>query len=505
MLLADAASVITISPWWCLAAAIPVLLLGELLVKKIPVLAKVSIPAAVVGGMLIALAVLIFKLSGSSVDLQLKTKITTSFWTFLTTTQEQWQKRPAIDVQQPFLIAFFCCVGLNASWSMAKRGSTTLFIYLAFCALLTVVQNGAGALAAWAIGQKPELGLLCGGVSLMGGFGTAAGLKDDFERQGVFGADVIGVTAATYGVVVGCIIGGPIASLLVRRHKLSLRNDSIRKSPETPAFGVISTENIVDENKGDTTLYIKGRVPFNSGDESDLIERSVGADAPGHRRGGHVAAVDNIVDVTELEPEASDGGFLDECAALIKLGRTFVLHLIILLLCMKAGAWVSVWLGKTGLSFPVQMGAMLVGVLLRNVLDAAGYPIIKTRVVELLSGVALGIFLTVFMITLDLSKLRAVAGPMLILLVMQTILNASIAYWLLFRAMGKTYESAALSAGYIGFGLGSTSNAVATLKALAREYGPAPRAMLIVTVVGGFLIDFINILVISGFLNWFKK
>ena len=64
---------VAVSPWWCLAAAIPVLLLGEWLVKKIPALAKVSIPAAVVGGMLIALALLGVKLSGSFADIQLKT------------------------------------------------------------------------------------------------------------------------------------------------------------------------------------------------------------------------------------------------------------------------------------------------------------------------------------------------------------------------------------------------------------------------------------------------
>lgn len=465
-----AQTVITISPWWCLAAAVPVLLLGELIVRKIPALAKVSIPAAVVGGMLVAVMVLICKLTALP-DVVIQTKQAEAFWTWLTTTHGEWLAQPARDVQQPFLIAFFCCVGLNASWSLAKKGSAALAIYLLFCALLTIIQNGAGALGAKAIGENPAMGLLCGGVSLMGGFGTAAGLKDQFEQAGVRGADVVGVTSATFGVVVGCLIGGPIASLLVRRHKLDPRAPRLETVPPV---------------------------------DSEFVEHSLVPDLPNHRRVGHVAPNHNIVDFTELEPEGElEGGFVGECLALARLGWVAFYHLLILLACIKSGAYISAWLGQY-LTLPVQMGAMIAGVTVRNLLDAMGGQIIRTRAIELLSGVTLGVFLTVFMIALDLSKLKDVAGPMLALLTMQTILNAAIAYWALFRAMGKDYEAAALSAGYIGFGLGSTSNAVATLKALAREYGPAPRAMLIVTVVGGFLIDFVNILVINGFLVWFK-
>lgn len=487
MLIADASTVITISAWWCLAAALPVLLLGELLVRKIPVFAKVSIPAAVIGGMLIALIVLACKLSPAIPDIAVNTKQALGFWTWLTTTHTEWASRPARDVQQPFLIAFFCCVGLNASWSLARKGSVALVIYLLFCTLLTVVQNGAGAFGAILIGENPALGLLCGGVSLMGGFGTAAGLKDQFEQAGVVGADVVGVTSATFGVVVGCLIGGPIASLLVRRHKLD---------PRAERLEALRKENLAAQAAAAPGFDVVPPV------DSSLVQHSLEPDAPGHHRVGHVAAHDNIVDVTELEPE-DDGGFIGECLALARLGWTALYHLLILLACIKLGAYVSAYLGQF-VTLPVQMGAMIVGVVVRNLLDLSGREIIRTRAIELLSGVTLGVFLTVFMIALDLSKLRDVAGPMLILLIMQVVLNAAIAYWALFHAMGRDYEAAALSAGYIGFGLGSTSNAVATLKALAREYGPAPRAMLIVTVVGGFLIDFVNILVINGFLAWFK-
>jgi ESS family glutamate:Na+ symporter len=86
----------------------------------------------------------------------------------------------------------------------------------------------------------------------------------------------------------------------------------------------------------------------------------------------------------------------------------------------------------------------------------------------------------------------------------QIVIVAACAYWVVFRLMGRDYEAAAMSAGFIGFAAGATSNAVATMKQLARRYGPAPRAFLIVTVVGAFLIDFTNAVLITGFLNYYK-
>ena len=81
---------------------------------------------------------------------------------------------------------------------------------------------------------------------------------------------------------------------------------------------------------------------------------------------------------------------------------------------------------------------------------------------------------------------------------------AALAYWLVFRVMGRDYEAAVMSAGMIGFGLGATSNALATMRVLARRFGPAPRAFLIVPIVGAFLIDFANALLTTTALNFFK-
>jgi glutamate:Na+ symporter, ESS family len=100
--------------------------------------------------------------------------------------------------------------------------------------------------------------------------------------------------------------------------------------------------------------------------------------------------------------------------------------------------------------------------------------------------------------------LATTAGPMLAILVVQVVLQIAFAYWIVFAVMGRDYEAATMSVGMIGFGLGATSNAVATMNQMTRAYGPAPRAFLIVTVVGAFLIDFANSLIITLFLNWVR-
>ena len=112
--------------------------------------------------------------------------------------------------------------------------------------------------------------------------------------------------------------------------------------------------------------------------------------------------------------------------------------------------------------------------------------------------------LAAVMIGLQLTQLVHSAGPMLVILVAQIAVMLLFVYFVVFVVMGRDYEAATMSVGMIGFGLGATSNAVATMKQMTRAYGPAPRAFLIVTVVGAFLIDLTNSVVITGFINYLK-
>jgi ESS family glutamate:Na+ symporter len=212
-------------------------------------------------------------------------------------------------------------------------------------------------------------------------------------------------------------------------------------------------------------------------------------------RGGIAAA-----DVEELVAR-SRHGFFDHVAALARQPASLLIHLGILLACIKAGAWASLWIRNAGVTFPVYMGAMLIGIALRNILDAAGARIIRNDVIERIGAVALGIFLAVAMSSLNLLELRTLAGPMIVILACQVILSVLFAFFVTFTIMGGDYDAAVMSAGHVGFGLGITANAVATMDVLTEKFGPSPRALLIVTIVGAFLIDLTNALTITVYLN----
>jgi len=423
----------TISVWYAVALAIPVLLLGEFLVRRIAVLARFNIPAPVASGLLISVAILIFNLAGG--DVKFITKTDAAWWTWLVTTEIDWQKNPALDVNRPFLVAFFTCIGLNASWSLVKKGSVQVLLFLALAGGLAIFQNVIGVGLAKLLGVSPLLGLVCGSVAMTGGHGTALGFAADLEKAGLPAAGVVGVAAATFGLVAGGLLGGPVGGGLIR--KFSLKTNA-------PA-----------------TVHLEAGSSSTTGIRNDL--KALGA-----------------------------------------AGQVFVIHLLVLLACVKLGSWVSFFIQKTGITFPVYIGAMLLGLGVRNIVDLAGGRWIKTETVDTLASVMLGIFLAIAMMSLNLIELASAAGPMLVILAVQVTVMALFARFITFRLMGRDFDAAVMAGGHCGFGLGATPNAVANMKVLVEKFGPAPRAFLVVPIVGAFLIDFVNATNITLFLNLLK-
>jgi ESS family glutamate:Na+ symporter len=208
---------------------------------------------------------------------------------------------------------------------------------------------------------------------------------------------------------------------------------------------------------------------------------------------------------THLEmSESGAAGILNDLRRLASFGVSFVGHLLLVLACIKLGAWVSFFIQQAGVTFPVYMGAMLLGVALRNTVDLAGARWIRTELIDTISSVLLGVFLTIAMMSLNLRELAGVALPMLVILTAQVALMAIFAWFVSFRVMGRNFESAVMASGLCGFGLGGTPNAIANMKTLVENFGPAPQAFLVVPIVGAFLIDFVNALMITFFINVLK-
>jgi glutamate:Na+ symporter, ESS family len=126
---------------------------------------------------------------------------------------------------------------------------------------------------------------------------------------------------------------------------------------------------------------------------------------------------------------------------------------------------------------------------------------LEQRTIDDLGTVALSLFLAMALMSLKLWELLDLALPMLVILSVQVVMMAAFAYFITFRLMGRDYEAAVMAGGHCGFGLGATPNGVANMNAITDRFGAAPRAFLVLPMVGAFFIDFTNAVVITTYLN----
>lgn len=433
----------TFSAWWLPVLAIPVLLLGESLQRRIAVLGHYNIPVPVVGGLALCLAFLALDLVGMSA-ISFQTKVNAAWWTWLVTPEPEWLQKPEKGVNLPFLIGFFTCIGLNATWNVVRKGSWQVPLFLGAATLLAVMQNFLGVGLAKLMGESPLLGIICGSTSQTGGHGTALGFADTFEKYGFHSAATVGAAAATFGLVFGSLIGGPVAGRMIRKYRLT----PARLSAET-------------ESKA-------------------------------------IAAEALLVEVAQHEP-----GILSGIRALAAQGRKAVWHLLLLAVLIKVGAWASWGLQQAGLVFPAYMGALLAGLVIRNLLDKLGKTWIDSHVVDLMGGVLLAVFLAMAMMSLNLKELASSAVPMLVILSAQVVMVILFTVFITFRLMGRDYDAAVMVSGHCGFAHGATPNAIANMDSITRKLGPAHRAFIVVPMVGGMFIDITNSFNITWFINMF--
>lgn len=179
-------------------------------------------------------------------------------------------------------------------------------------------------------------------------------------------------------------------------------------------------------------------------------------------------------------------------------------HLVVMLVSVGAGIWVSGWLTRAGLTLPAYIGAMLVAALFRNLDDLTGALRLSQRVIDDIGNISLALFLVMALMTLRLWELAGLVTPLIIILAAQIALIALVCIFVLPRLMGRDYDAAVMSGGFCGFMLGTSANAMANMGALVERYGPAPKAYLVVPLVGAFFIDFANALLITLFLNLFN-
>ena len=178
------------------AVAALVLLLGRFLVRNLDLLRRYCIPEPVAGGVVFALAHLALRQAGI-----LEISFDSTLQTF-------------------FMVVFFCSVGFTACFRLLKKGGLQVLLFLGIAVMMCVLQNGLGAFIASAFGLDPRLGLATGSIPMVGGHGTAASFGPLLEKAGVSGASAVAIASATFGLVAGCVIGGPTAVSRIRQKNL---------------------------------------------------------------------------------------------------------------------------------------------------------------------------------------------------------------------------------------------------------------------------------------------
>jgi ESS family glutamate:Na+ symporter len=346
-------------------------------------------------------------------------------------------------LQAPLMIAFFTSIGFGASLALLRSGGPAVGLFLGLATVVAVAQNLAGGAVASALGVPRLLGVLAGSVALTGGPATALAFAPLFEKAGVAGAATLGVASAMVGIVTGGIIGGPIGTVLIERRGLQPARGAVRVPEAATA--------------GDAILALE---------PPDPTPPVVAGEDPGAR-------------------------------ALLK-------GLVSLLAAMAMGSWISAGFAALGATLPAYIGAMLAAALLRNLDDATGWIRLPHRLLDDLGNAALALFIAMALMTLKLWELAGLALPLVVILLAQVALVALVCFWPTFRMMGRDYDAAVMASGFCGFMLGTTANAMANMGVLTERYGPAPRAYLVVPMVGAFFIDFTNALIITTFLNLWR-
>ena len=379
--------------------AILVLYLGRYLNDKLAPLREYNIPEPVTGGLLASVFFgLIYWLADTEISFDLANR----------------------DI---LLVVFFTTIGLSSRVDVLRKGGRQLIVLLVLAAGYLVIQNLVGVGVALLFGTQPVSGLLAGSISFSGGHGTAIAWAPTFAQDyGISRAMEIALACATFGLIAGGLVGGPVARYLVWRHKLAA------------------------EEGGELTVGFRYK-------EHEIID------------------VDGILKVLLV------------IAVAIGLG-------------MHLNDLFKLW----GLRLPDFVTCLFAGIILTNTiprfLPRYDWPT-GSRSLALVSDVSLGLFLAMSLMSLKLWLIAGMAGTMLVIVAAQVTAICVFSIFLVFRILGSSYEAAVICSGYSGLALGATPTAIANMTAGTKSLGPAPRALIVVPLVGACFIDLTNAMVIN--------
>jgi len=356
-----------------------------------------------------------------------------------------------------FMLAFFTSVGFQSDLKVLKQGGRLLVVMLCLLVAIIAVQNLMPMAITRLLGVDPLIGMASGSMAMTGGHGTAAGFASVLEGMGLQGAGTIGMAAATFGLIAGSMIGGPLAERIIRK-KLTVKQMQQKNEEVDPAMAGIESDEASPAGR-------KKRVSTNELEFQQYAKATYG-----------------------------------------------------IILVMGAGTLLSWLLAKTGVTFPTYFGALILAAITRNTIGFVSYKVddgedqssgkwekadqlLDMERIISVGNICLSLFLGMAMISLKLWELQSLALPLIVILVSQVVMMALFAYLVAFPLLGRDYDAAVLCAGMCGFSLGATPNAMANMSAVCYKYHYTVKPFLIVPIIGAMFADLINTGIISFFLN----
>lgn len=403
------------------------LIVGMILTRKVNFLQRFCVPSPVSGGLIFSLITL---------ALYIVFDIEVSFDGTL---------------KDIFMLVFFTSVGFQSDLKVIKKGGRLLIIMLALLVVIITMQNLMPMGITRLLNVDPLIGMAAGSISMTGGHGTAGGFAGVLESMGLHGAGTIGMAAATFGLIAGSMIGGPLAEKIIRT---KLTEEQVQQDEE------------ID--------------PAMAGIESD---------------------------------EASPTGRAKRVSSNEQEFQHYAKAFYCIIVVMGGGTVLSWLLAKTGITFPTYFGALILAAIVRNILGLISYKdegkwenaekLLDMERIISVGNIGLSLFLGMAMISLKLWELQSLALPLILILISQMLMMALFAYFIAFPLLGRNYDAAVLCAGMCGFSLGATPNAMANMSAVCYKYRYTVKPFLIVPIIGAMFADLINTGIITLFLNIF--
>ena len=398
-----------------LMLAVLAIYFGDFMRKIFPILKKYCLPSAVVGGTVFALiSLLLFKMGIVQLDFDYKA------------------------INQLFYCIFFAASGAAASMALLKKGGKLVVIFAVLAAVLAAFQNAIALAVGKFMNVDPLISMMTGSIPMTGGHGNAASFAPIAVEAGAPAAMEVAIAAATFGLISGCMLGGPFGNFLVKRFKL---------------------------------------------EGSSSNEQEMG----------------------EIDAEGESGSLLVNKPNLIQA---------VFLMCVAIGVGKLIELGlksiqdSTGwkVALPIHVCCMFAGIVIRLIYDRKeGNHDVLYESIDIVGEFSLALFVSMSIITMKLWQLSGLGIALVVLLIAQVILIVIFCYFLTFKLLGKNYDAAVMSVGHMGFGLGAVPVSMTTMQAVCKKYRYSKLAFFVVPVIGGFISNLTNAVIITKFLDLAKS